>query len=181
MYQFVYTTYSIPFIKQNHSFLYTLQEKAFERDISTNQCICQQPMLADPYEDLFVYVDESLIPDAGQGLFAKVDIEADTVIAFYNGTRFTKNDALINEDSPYKIYLDDKFDLDIPDNMMSTSQYKATLGHKVCHSFRPNCELDNFDHPRFGPIKCIVTLRPIAKDDELTAHYEYILAVAPSW
>ena len=30
-------------------------------------------MLADPYEDLFVYVDESLIPDAGQGLFAKVE------------------------------------------------------------------------------------------------------------
>ena len=87
----------------------------------------------------------------------------------------------MNEDSPYKIYLDEDFDLDIPDNMISTSQYKASLGHKVCHSFRPNCELDNFEHPRFGLIKCIVTLRPIAKDEELTVHYEYDLSVAPSW
>ena len=70
------------------------QDLAFERDISTNQCISRQPLLPDPYENLFVYVDESLIPDAGEGLFAKVDIEADTVISFYNGTRFTKEDPL---------------------------------------------------------------------------------------
>ena len=52
--------------------------------MSTKECISKQPLLADPYEDLFVYVDQSLIPDAGQGLFAKVDIEAATVISFYN-------------------------------------------------------------------------------------------------
>ena len=51
--------------------------------MSTKECISKQPLLADPYEDLFVYVDQSLIPDAGQGLFAKVDIEAATVISFY--------------------------------------------------------------------------------------------------
>ena len=138
-------------------------------------------MLADPYEDLFVYVDDSLIPDAGEGLYAKVDIEADTVISFYNGTRFAKDDPLIRDDSPYKIYYDETIDIDIPEDMTCTSKYKASLGHKVCHSFRPNCEFDNFDHPRFGPIKCIATLRPIAKDEELTVHYEYDLAVAPAW
>lgn len=138
-------------------------------------------MLPDPYEQLFVYVHSSRIPEAGQGLFAKIDIEADTVVSFYNGTRFAASDPDARLDSRYKINFDDQTDLDIPDNMIEIEQYCASLGHKVCHSFIPNCEFDNFDHPRFGPIKCIVSLRPIAKDEELTVHYEYDLAVAPPW
>ena len=149
--------------------------------MSTKECISKQPLLADPYEDLFVYVDQSLIPDAGQGLFAKVDIEAATVISFYNGTRFQVNDKSANENSNYKITFDANYDLDIPDEMISLENYRATLGHKVCHSFVPSCEFDNFQHPRFGPIKCIATIRPIAKGEELSVHYEYELSVAPSW
>lgn len=162
-------------------FIYTQEGPTFQRDISTKDCICKQPMLPDPYEQLFVYVDSSRIPEAGQGLFAKIDIEADTVVSFYNGTRFASNDPDARLDSSYKINFDDQTDLDIPENMANLDQYCASLGHKVCHSFTPNCEFDNFDHPRFGPIKCIVSQRPIAKGEEITVHYEYILAVAPSW
>ncbi len=153
----------------------------YERDISTNECICNQPLLRDPYEELFVYVNESFIPEAGEGLFAKIDIEADTVISFYNGTRFESNDPKSKENSSYKINFDDNTDLDIPEDMTSLDKYQASLGHKVCHSFTPNCEFDNFEHPRFGPIKCIVTIRPIRQGEELTVHYEYDLAVAPQW
>ena len=45
----------------------------------------------------------------------------------------------------------------------------------------PNCEFDDFDHPRFGPIKCIATMRPINKGEELTINYGYVLTVAPNW
>lgn len=36
-----------------------------------------------------VYVADSLIKGAGQGLFAKTDAEANTVMSFYNGVRIT--------------------------------------------------------------------------------------------
>eukprot|EP00093_Oithona_nana_P000825 00825.XXX_3564_2293_1 [CDS] Oithona nana genome sequencing. len=150
-------------------------------DVSSNVCISKQPTLPDPYEELFVYVDSSLIPYAGEGLFAKLDIEASTVIAFYNGTRFKIDDPKNRLDSCFKINFNEEYDLDIPDDMTSTSNYKASLGHKVCHSFTPNCEFDNFEHPRFGDIKCIVTLRPIEQGEEITVNYQYDLAVAPPW
>lgn len=36
-----------------------------------------------------VFVADSTIKGAGQGLFAKTDAEANTVMAFYNGVRIT--------------------------------------------------------------------------------------------
>lgn len=33
--------------------------------------------------------------------------------------------------------------------------------------------LSRFVHPRFGPIKCIRTLRAVQKDEELTVSYDY--------
>lgn len=36
-----------------------------------------------------VFVADSLIKGAGQGLFAKTDAEANTVMSFYNGVRIT--------------------------------------------------------------------------------------------
>ena len=45
------------------------------------------PHLPDPYEAIFVEVRQSRIKDAGQGLFAKTDIEQGTIISFYNGVK----------------------------------------------------------------------------------------------
>lgn len=39
-----------------------------------------------------VFVADSLITGAGQGLFAKTDAEKDTVVAFYNGVRITHSE-----------------------------------------------------------------------------------------
>lgn len=39
-----------------------------------------------------VYVGQSLISGAGEGLFAKIDADADTIMAFYNGVRITHSE-----------------------------------------------------------------------------------------
>ena len=79
-----------------------------------------------------MYVDQSSIPDAEEGLFAKVDVEESTVISFYNGIRYDVKDTTIEmENCPYKISLNEDIDLDIPEDMISTDKYKATLAHKV--------------------------------------------------
>ena len=45
------------------------------------------PTAPDPYEAKMVEVKESEIPGAREGLFARVDIETGTTVAFYNGSR----------------------------------------------------------------------------------------------
>lgn len=42
-----------------------------------------------------VYVGQSLISGAGEGLFAKMDADADTVMAFYNGVRVTHSEVCL--------------------------------------------------------------------------------------
>ena len=44
-------------------------------------------MLEDPYERQMAEVRTSNVGGAGEGLFARVDIEPNTVAAFYNGRR----------------------------------------------------------------------------------------------
>eukprot|EP00039_Didymoeca_costata_P011084 m.152643 g.152643 ORF g.152643 m.152643 type:complete len:75 (+) comp15055_c0_seq17:1119-1343(+) len=41
------------------------------------------------------------------------------------------------------------------------------------HSSCPNSELEFCRHPRFGDIKCIVTLHEIDEDEEITIDYGY--------
>jgi hypothetical protein len=45
---------------------------------------------------------------------------------------------------------DKSTDLDVPDEFVSTDDYRATLGHKACHSFRlKNAKFREFFHPRY--------------------------------
>ncbi|CAK6980284.1 histone-lysine N-methyltransferase SETD7 isoform X2 [Scomber scombrus] len=55
----------------------------YSYDKSTSTCIGTHTLLHDPYETQRVFVADSVIKGAGQGLFAKTDAEADTVMAFY--------------------------------------------------------------------------------------------------
>lgn len=80
-----------------------------------------------------------------------------------------------------RILLDSTTDLDLPPEMADTSNYCATLGHKVCHSFQPNAEFDTCYHPRFGTIRCVATLQDVREGQEITVHYRYPLALAPDW
>ena len=62
-----------------------------------------------------------------------IDIEAGTIISFYNGLK-VKSDSEWERPTPYKMFLEDNYDIDIPDSMTCLSNYNATLGHKVMMS-----------------------------------------------
>ncbi|XP_029368990.1 histone-lysine N-methyltransferase SETD7 [Echeneis naucrates] len=144
-------------------------------DKSTSTCIATQALLPDPYENQRVFVADSAIKGAGQGLFAKVDAEADTVMAFYNGVRLTHSEVDSREWAlnGNTISLDEDTVIDVPQPFDITDRYCASLAHKANHSFTPNCKYDPYVHPRFGQIKCIRTLRAVQKDEELTVAYGY--------
>ncbi|KAL7395165.1 hypothetical protein ABVT39_011231 [Epinephelus coioides] len=153
----------------------TPSSPVYSYDKSTSTCITTNALLPDPYESQRVFVADSMIKGAGQGLFAKTDAEADTVMAFYNGVRITHSevdsrDWALNGNT---ISLDEDTVIDVPQPFDQTERYCASLGHKANHSFTPNCKYDPFVHPRFGPIKCVRTLRPVQKDEELTVAYGY--------
>ncbi|XP_049610512.1 histone-lysine N-methyltransferase SETD7 [Syngnathus scovelli] len=144
-------------------------------DKSTSTCIATHAMLPDPYESQRVFVADSLIKGAGQGLFAKTDAERDTVMAFYNGIRITHSE-VDNRDwtlNGNTISLDEDTVIDVPQPFDQTERYCASLGHKANHSFTPNCKYDVYVHPRFGSIKCVRTIRAVQKDEELTVAYGY--------
>jgi histone-lysine N-methyltransferase SETD7 len=60
----------------------------FTADVSGYTNICRQPLLADPYEAARVMVARSTLPEGQEGLFAKRNLLAGQVVAFYNGIRF---------------------------------------------------------------------------------------------
>ncbi|XP_060783257.1 histone-lysine N-methyltransferase SETD7 isoform X1 [Neoarius graeffei] len=147
----------------------------YSYDKSTSSCIAAHKTLVDPYESQRVCVGQSLISGAGEGLFAKIDADADTIMAFYNGVRITHTEVDARDWSMNgnTISLDEETVIDVPEPFNHTENYCASLGHKANHSFTPNCKYDPFVHPRFGPIKCIRTIRAVHEDEELTVAYGY--------
>lgn len=87
-------------------------------DPSTVTRLSRQPLRSDPYEDIHVYVSPSTIsPQAGEGLFAKENIEKGQLVCLFNGIRRTKEGRAAkaiswhNEDwSDYRLFLG-KFNL----------------------------------------------------------------------
>ena len=52
---------------------HVISENVFVRDISTTDKVSSDPLLKDPLEDVYVEVQKSTIPSAGEGLFLKRD------------------------------------------------------------------------------------------------------------
>ena len=63
------------------------------------------------------------------------------------------------------------------------SNYRATLGHKVNHSFtKNNAKFRSVNHPRHGPIVSVVSKRKIKKGEEILCSYGYDEdALVSSW
>ena len=133
-------------------------------------------LVQDPYEEKYVIVKTSLIPDAGEGLFALRNVVKGQVLAFFHGI------PLENEiRSDYSIRCHD-FMMDIPEKCRKTENYSATLAHKICHSFEPNADYAYIFHPRFGRnIRCAFAIHNIKIGDEITCNYKYKLEKAPDW
>ena len=118
-----------------------LQSPTYKYDKSTGTRISSDPKLCDPYEQHFVEIGKSQMPNAGQGLFAKTRIDRCTVVAFYNGVR-TKEEGYEDEEDEYdyknkeeehryRLNLSYDEELDVPKEMANIENYCATLGHKV--------------------------------------------------
>ena len=155
----------------------------FRFDCSTSNKISSDCMLADSFEKLHVYVAQSLIPGANEGLFAKKELPADFVCTFYNGIRVPHNevdarDWSLNDNT---ISLDDDIVIDVPPSFSSITEYCSSLAHKANHSFTPNSMYDVCTHPRFGEIKCIRTLVPLNANDEILVDYGYSHDTLPEW
>lgn len=156
-------------------FQVTPNSPVYSYDKSTSTCMATHALLPDPYESQRAFVADSTIQGAGQGLFAKADAEMNTVMAFYNGVRITHSevdsrDWALNGNT---ISLDEDTVIDVPQPFDQTERYCASLAHKANHSFTPNCKYDPYVHPRFGPIKCVRTLRAVKTGEELTVTYGY--------
>ena len=145
--------------------------------------IGRNPRQRDPWEDKLVYVKESLLPQGGEGLFAKRDIKPKELVCLFNGVRLKTCLHAVQkmEDSDYRIRLNADLDLDIPNDCISMKNYCATLGHKANHSNLPNAEWTIVEHPRFGLIRGLSATVAIRKDDEILINYQMNLADAPEW
>ena len=173
--------------------------------------ICRQPLLPDPYESEFVYVKNSLIAGANEGLFAKRKLLKGQVCAFYNGVKiplwevnrrnWSLNENTISLRGGYWV-------IDVPPHWSDCAKYCASLGHKANHCFEPSPEETNNSkeinnrnssgtknsstlrrnaeyapcfHPRFGSIKCVRAVVYIEKDDEILVDYGYDSKHQPKW
>ena len=140
----------------------------------------------DFYESEHVFCKLSEIPNASDGLFAKKAIDKNTVIAYYNGLYIKSGENYKNGSDDYQIYMDwsntDHSDyIDVPSNAQSLDSYRASLGHKANHSFNPNSEYSVAEHPVFGLIVCIKSIKKLSKEEEILCHYKYDISTAPQW
>ncbi|EGG13759.1 histone-lysine N-methyltransferase [Cavenderia fasciculata] len=154
-----------------------------KRDEATDTLISSDPLQADPYEQHYVFVAPSTIPNSNEGLFAKRDIPANRLVSFYNGLRIDpkiadERDWSFNSNT---MFLDKETYIDIPPSHSLTTQYCASLGHKANHSFQHNTVYKTCYHPRFGDIKCVTSIKPIAKGEEILVHYDYEEKDKPAW
>uniref|UniRef100_A0A0K2UHP2 SET domain-containing protein n=3 Tax=Lepeophtheirus salmonis TaxID=72036 RepID=A0A0K2UHP2_LEPSM len=157
------------------------QEYTF--DNPTIKMIGLNPLIRDPYEEDNVFVKESLLPQGGEGLFAKKDIQERSVFCLYNGIRIKTSTSASSKlpHSDYRIRLNADIDLDIPHDFITLDKYCATVGHKINHSFTPNSEWTLFEHPRFGIIRGIRAQRKINQSEEILINYHMNLCDSPEW
>ena len=75
--------------------------------------------------------------DAGEGLFAAKPFSSGQIAAFYSGIQIDR--ARADGASSYKIgnyWSRENIIIDIPEGFRETTQYKASLAHKVNHQYK---------------------------------------------
>lgn len=64
---------------------------AYHHDPASHITISKWPLVRDPWEDSMVEVRQSKMEQAGEGLFAKTDLPAKTIIALFAGVKLKTN------------------------------------------------------------------------------------------
>ena len=145
----------------------------------------------DPLEERYVYVNRSVSGrggmDGGMGLFAKVDIPANTVFAYFGGFLYTAsawNQTDFFDPSyfiKFKEGLDDYF-VHLPDEFGDDlNKYAATLGHKINHGWNHNCLFVANNHPRFGLIAAAKSVNEIKAGKEILGYYNLKFHEGQPW
>ena len=143
----------------------------------------------DPYESKMVKLGTSDISGADDRLFAKVPMEMNTTVAFYNGDPVRAEDFESDtwDTNRYKIFdpanaprgtreirpwaqVSKTKSFNNPKSVFcySSTAYCGTLPHKTNHSFQPNAQFNVFDHPKYGLIPCIATIVDIQQGKEVS-------------
>lgn len=155
------------------------------KHFATQHGVLNEGHIQDPLEEKFVYVNDSAVH--GKGLFAKIDISVDTIFA-YSGGFVYDTQSWNNTDFYAPRYLtkfkDAKTDyyVHIPDELGDDlSSYKATLGHKINHSFLANCGFVATNHPRFGMIAAAKSFYEIKRGEEILCNYNLQFHEADPW
>ena len=152
------------------------------------------PLLRDPYECKYIRVLTSGMEAGGQGVFTQVKLPPNTLAAVFNGYKVPLgggHDPAEGLDTAeeryerlaYNIHMpeDEHFFLDFPPNKADLTIYRASLGHKVNHSFLPNCKFGVMWHPRWGRVRTVVTTVEVDQGAELLVDYGYDLLRCPDW
>lgn len=172
---------------------FTLDEESkegnnYERWISTDKRMLCPPHQMDPYESTLVRVAKSEVEGGGEGLYAKRNIAAGTLIAYYNGIRMTKEQRTPYGDTGYAIFVEwaergrrTGDHMDLPPEFHSSENYTSTLAHKLNHSFIANCEWSNAEHPCYGLVPSVTTFLDVQEGQELTINYGLDMERAPQW
>ena len=73
--------------------------------------------------------------------------------------------------------------MNIPEAYWKIERYRATLGHKMNHSFKfAKAQMAHAYHPRFGDIRVYYATSNIAKGEEIFVNYGYRKGGrVPSW
>ena len=73
--------------------------------------------------------------------------------------------------------------IDVPKSYWNIKNYRATLGHKINHSFKyANSRYGMAYHPRYGSVRAVYAIRHITREEEILANYGYKICVeVPKW
>lgn len=125
----------------------------WRREIQTHNNIGTQRQRMDPHERRSVYIGDSTIPGAGEGIFAKRRFQPFELISYFGGLKTFKENFLFKnmtdselEDAGSYFYnfgvncpphwnININLVIDTPHPYRSIVQYRTTLGHKINHAF----------------------------------------------
>ena len=145
--------------------------------MSSSTVISRSPLLEDPYEQKRVYVAESIIQNAGEGLFLRQNAAAGDLVAIYNGVRMSEHESKLRKEdrrSHYRVFGRNGEIMNIPANLQSTETYRASLAHKANHVKDANAEFGPLDHPRFGEIIGVFMIKDGKAGEEIYVDYGYV-------
>eukprot|EP00455_Lapot_gusevi_P038328 TRINITY_DN4294_c0_g1_i9.p1 TRINITY_DN4294_c0_g1~~TRINITY_DN4294_c0_g1_i9.p1 ORF type:complete len:174 (-),score=55.42 TRINITY_DN4294_c0_g1_i9:455-919(-) len=109
-------------------------------------------------------VKPSLIEGAGMGLFAGMDLPADTIVMYYEGVVLSEEQyerLAAADDTEYVLYIWNR-GVYVDGKDPNTSQFKTRF---LNHSCAPKANL------KWGDDGALVTLRPIKKGEEMYVDY----------